>query len=95
MADDGKVNFSVAMEIIDVITKFEYTESYGRMDRYTLERAKLDIAHSIILYLSGRAENIYPVEPGIHTPGEVQKINRRRFPFLHEGRGEDDDVRER
>ncbi len=93
--DGGSVNLSVAMEIIDVIHKFEYTETIGRMDRWTLERVKLDIAHTLVLYLSGRAENIYPAEPGIHTPGEVQRSDRRPRLLDYEGRGADDDVRER
>ena len=93
MADDGKVNFSVAMEIIDVVSNFHYTS--GPVQLIDLDRVKHDIAHTLVLFLSGRAENIYPVEPGIHTPGEVQEIDRRRFPFLREGRGADDDIRER
>jgi len=91
--DDGKVSFSVAMEIIDVINKFHYTS--GPVQLIDLERVRTDIAHTVVLFLSGRAENIYPVEPGIHVPSEVQKSDRERRRKIREGRGADDDVRER
>jgi len=94
MADDGKVSFSVAMEIIDVISKFHYTS--GPVQLIDLERVRSDIAHTVVLFLSGRAENIYPLEPGVHVPGEIHKsdlVLRRRL--VREGRGADDDVRER
>ncbi len=93
MADDGKVSFSLAMEIVDVISKFHYTA--GPVHLIKLERVRSDIAHTVVLFLSGRAENIYPVEPGVHTPGEIQEFDRKRRLLEREGRGADDDVRER
>jgi len=90
---DGKVSFSVAMEIVDVISKFHYTS--GPVQLVNLERVRSDIAHTVVLFLSGRAENIYPVEPGIHTPGEIQLGEVHKSTLDRQGRGADDDVRER
>lgn len=68
MQRNEKIPMTVATEIVNVIHDFHYT----RWDKNLtwLEQTRRDMAQSVILFLSGRAENIYPTEPGVFHPGQ-------------------------
>lgn len=91
---EGSIELSVATEIVDVIHKFRYTDWPDQPGAFT-EQLLRDVGQSVILFLSGRAENIYPAQPGLFVPGEVDRSKRERRIVDHEGRGADHDVRER
>ncbi len=91
---EGSIELSVATEIVAVIQEFHYT-GWDDQPSAFVEQLMADVGQSVVLFLSGRAENIYPTEPGVFAPGEVDPSKRKRHIIDHEGRGADDDVRER
>lgn len=71
MQSDGKIPLNVAMEIVNVVSEFQYT-GFPEGPGAFMEQVRRDIAQSIVLFLSGRAQNIYPTEPGTFHPGLVE-----------------------
>lgn len=72
MTKDNKIPLNVATEIVNVVHEFHYTQPIAIPTGQTgefLRQFQRDIAQSIVLFLSGRAENIYPTEPGLFHPG--------------------------
>jgi hypothetical protein len=72
---DGKIPMTVAVEIVNVIQGFHYKKPPNEYQlvnhaEQLMHRIPMDIAQSVVLFLSGRAENIYPTEPGLFHPGQ-------------------------